>query len=74
MAIATTKIIGTLRDTPIIRGTSIIGGITIVMIGANIIGVIVGTIAMIGRAATAGVIADELMNVSHFTRARIRVA
>ena len=58
-AIATTRIIGTLRDTPIIRGASVTGGITIVMTGASIIGDIVGTTAMIGRAATAGVIVAD---------------
>jgi hypothetical protein len=58
--IATTKITGTLRVTPIIHGMrSITGGITTMMNGASIIGDIVGMTAMIGRAAAAGIIAAD---------------
>ena len=47
------------RDTSITRGTSITGGITTMTSGASIIGVIDGTTATIGHAATAGAIAAD---------------
>jgi len=68
-ATATTRITGTRRDTSTIRGTSITGGVTMVMTGASIIGVIVGTIAMIGRAATAGVIVASACPIRFHARA-----
>jgi hypothetical protein len=76
MGIATTRVIGTLRAMRIIRGVmsgvSTTGGAITIMNGASIIGGIMTT--MIGRVAEAGVIVDEPMSASDFTRARIRVA
>jgi len=81
-AIATTRIIGTLRDNayhPV--GASVTGGITIVTSGASIIGVIAGTTAIDWATRQSLALSWLTMSISerrrrsHFhARARIRVA